>query len=160
MAFSTGVWNLRALNSGRPRSPRAAMRHKVRRIRSPPKCAAETPPAQTRKSPIPVPPIPDLAGNRGRESPIPDSAEIGNREIPRFPIWPGNGNRGPDSPQIGKSGIPSVWVHHARSWAGIAGCCLKSFNSSCRISRPPCRTTRLRRSSACAILVVERPLQF
>jgi hypothetical protein len=45
-------------------------------------------PGQTRKSPIPVPPIPDLAGNRpgGRESPIPDSAEIGNREIPRFPI--------------------------------------------------------------------------
>ena len=61
---------------------------------------------QTRKSPIPVPPIPDLAGNRGRESPIPDSAEIGNREIPRFPIWPGIGNRGPDWPQIGKSGIP------------------------------------------------------
>ena len=46
MAFSTGVWNLRALNSGRPGSPRAAMRHKVRRIRSPPKCAAETPPAE------------------------------------------------------------------------------------------------------------------
>ena len=44
----------------------------------------------------------------GRESPIPDSAEIGNREIPRFPIWPGIGNRGPDWPQIGKSGIPSV----------------------------------------------------
>ncbi len=43
----------------------------------------------------------------GRESPIPDSAEIGNREIPRFPaIWPGIGNRGPDWPQIGKSGIP------------------------------------------------------
>ena len=46
MAFSTGVWNLRALNSGRPGSPRAATRHKVRRIRSPPKCAAETPPAE------------------------------------------------------------------------------------------------------------------
>ena len=46
MAFSTGVWNLRALNSGRPGSPRIAMRHKVRRIRSPPKCAAETPPAE------------------------------------------------------------------------------------------------------------------
>ena len=46
MAFLTGVWNLRALNSGRPGSPRSAMRHKVRRIRSPPKCAAETPPAE------------------------------------------------------------------------------------------------------------------
>jgi hypothetical protein len=37
---------------------------------------------QTRKSPIPVPPIPDLAGNRGRESPIPDLAEIGKSPIP------------------------------------------------------------------------------
>jgi hypothetical protein len=45
---------------------------------------------QTRKSPIPVPPIPDRFGREsGRES-----AEIGNREIPRFPIWPGIGNRG------------------------------------------------------------------
>ncbi len=63
-------------------------------------------PAQTRKSPIPVPPIPDLAGKRGRESPIPDSesAGIGNREPP-FPDSVGNGNRGPDWPQIGKSGI-------------------------------------------------------
>jgi hypothetical protein len=55
---------------------------------------------QTRKSPIPVPPIPDLAG-RELESPIPDSAGIRNREIPRFPIRPGlprtvtAGNRGP-----------------------------------------------------------------
>ena len=43
-----------------------------------------------------------------RESPIPDSA--GNRDTgnPRFPIRPGLGigNQGPDSPQIGKSGIP------------------------------------------------------
>ena len=44
---------------------------------------------QTRKSPIPVPPIPDLAGNRGLppgigggESPIPDSAGIGKQRIP------------------------------------------------------------------------------
>ena len=43
MAFSTGVWNLRALNSGRPGSPRSVMRKKSRRSRSPPKCAAETP---------------------------------------------------------------------------------------------------------------------
>jgi hypothetical protein len=65
-----------------------------------------TRPSQTRKSPIPVPPIPDLAGTRGRESPIPDSAGIGNREPP-FPDSVGNGNRGPspDWPQIGKSGI-------------------------------------------------------
>ncbi len=44
----------------------------------------------------------------GNSSPIPDSAGTGNREIPRFPIWPGIGNRGPDGdwPQIGKSGIP------------------------------------------------------
>jgi hypothetical protein len=46
MEFSTGVWNVRALGSGRPGLPRAATRHKVRRIRSPPKCAAETPPAE------------------------------------------------------------------------------------------------------------------
>jgi hypothetical protein len=42
----------------------------------------------------------------GREFPVPDSAGNGNREIPRFPIRPGNGNRGPDWPQLGKSGIP------------------------------------------------------
>ena len=46
MAFSTGVWNLRALNSGRPGSLRIGMRKKSRRSRSPPKCAAETPPAE------------------------------------------------------------------------------------------------------------------
>jgi hypothetical protein len=66
---------------------------------------AQTRPGPGRKSPIPVPPIPDLAGKRGRESPIPDSAGIGNREPP-FPDSVGNGNRGPDWPQIGKSGIP------------------------------------------------------
>ena len=48
--------------------------------------------AQTRKSPIPVPPIPDSAGKRGRESPIPDSAGIGNREPP-FPDSPGRERR-------------------------------------------------------------------
>ncbi len=56
-----------------------------------------------------VPPIPDLAGKfTEREFLIPDSAGNGNREIPRFPLMirPGNGNRGPDWPQIGKSGIP------------------------------------------------------
>jgi hypothetical protein len=46
MAFSIGVWNLRALSSGRPGSPRIGMRKKSRRSRSPPKCAAETPPAE------------------------------------------------------------------------------------------------------------------
>jgi hypothetical protein len=52
---------------------------------------------RARKSPVPVPPIPDLAGNRG-----------GN---PRFPIRPESGLGGfPDSLQIGnlKSGIPFV----------------------------------------------------
>jgi hypothetical protein len=59
---------------------------------------------QARKSPIPVPPTPDLAGKRGtrREPPIPDSAGlgIGNREIgpalspsPPFPDWPQIGTR-------------------------------------------------------------------
>ena len=42
----------------------------------------------------------------GRESPIPDSAGIGNREIPRFPIWPGIGNRGPDWPKSGNRAYP------------------------------------------------------
>jgi hypothetical protein len=46
MAFSIGVWNLRALSSGRLGSPRIGMRKKSRRSRSPPKCAAETPPAE------------------------------------------------------------------------------------------------------------------
>ncbi len=41
-----------------------------------------------------------------REFPIPDRPGIGNRETGRFPIRPGTGNRGPDWPQIGKSGIP------------------------------------------------------
>ena len=43
MAFSTGVWNPRDSNSGRPGSPRTVMRKKGRSGRSPPKCAAETP---------------------------------------------------------------------------------------------------------------------
>ena len=53
----------------------------------------------------PFPPGPDSRFGRetGREFPIPDSAGIGNREIPRFPTRPGNGKRGPDWPQIGKS---------------------------------------------------------
>ena len=59
---------------------------------------------QTRKSPIPATPIPDLAGKRGG-SPIPDSAVllvlvIGNRQIPRFPIRPGPGTAVP-GPGIG-----------------------------------------------------------
>ncbi len=41
---------------------------------------------QTRKSAIPVPAIPDLAGKRGGRPPTPDSAGTGHREIPRFPI--------------------------------------------------------------------------
>ncbi len=62
---------------------------------------------QTRKSPIPtqapVPPIPDLAGKRWMEPPIPDS-ESGNREPP-FPDSAGNGNRGPDSAGRGFPGL-------------------------------------------------------
>ncbi len=49
---------------------------------------------RTRKSPIPRRfPGDSRFGRRetGRESPIPDSAGIGNREIPRFPIRPGPG---------------------------------------------------------------------
>ena len=56
----------------------------------------------------------------GREFPIPDRPGIGNRETGRFPIRPGNGNRGPDWPQIGKSGIPC-----GVSTAGL-NCCLLS----------------------------------
>jgi hypothetical protein len=76
------------------------------------------------KSPIPVPPIPDLAGNRGfppgsgcgdsrrdsgRESPIPDSAKIGNQGIPgsRFK-WP----------KIGKSGILIPCEYHWQTRSG------------------------------------------
>jgi hypothetical protein len=42
---------------------------------------------------VPVAPIPDfkVGPETGRESPIPDSAGIGNREMPRFPIRPGPG---------------------------------------------------------------------
>jgi hypothetical protein len=49
---------------------------------------------QTRKSPIPVPPIPDLARNRGRN--------------PRFPIWPGTGIGVPIGRKSGNRGYPSV----------------------------------------------------
>jgi hypothetical protein len=52
---------------------------------------------------FPSPRFPIWPGT-GRELPIPDSAGNGNREIPRFPDSAGNGNRGPDWPQIGKSG--------------------------------------------------------
>ena len=57
MAFSIGVWNLRAINWGRPwpSAPGPAMRHKVRRIRSRPKCAPETPRRGAIKAQIPVP---------------------------------------------------------------------------------------------------------
>ncbi len=61
--------------------------------------------AQTRKSPIPVPPIPDFAGKRGGNPRFPARPESGKRESP-IPDSAGNGNRGPDWPQIGKSGIP------------------------------------------------------
>ncbi len=70
---------------------------------------------RSRPSPGPDPEIPDsrspdsrFGRETGREFPVPDSAGNGNREIPgpRFPIRPGNGNRGPDWPQLGKSGIP------------------------------------------------------
>ena len=73
---------------------------------------------QTRKSPIPVPPIPDFAGKRGGNPRFPARPESGKRESP-IPDSAGNGNRGPDWPQIGKSGIPlcvstaAVTVIHA-----------------------------------------------
>jgi hypothetical protein len=98
---------------------------------------------QTRKSPILVPPpaIPDLAGKRG-----------GNPRFPGPMNSAGNGNRGPDWPQIGNSGMPlcvSTLSMHDPQWAG---CCLRSlkcrFRSHTKIPRPRCRTTRLRRSSA------------
>ncbi len=67
---------------------------------------------QTRKSPIPVPPIPDLAGKRGptpwggnSRFPIGRESGIGKRAVSRFGRET-PGNRGPDWPQIGKSGIP------------------------------------------------------
>ncbi len=69
---------------------------------------------QTRKPPIPAPPIPDLAERRGRESPISDSesAGIGNREIPRFPIRPGPGIAVPvpgiGVPRAARRGFPGL----------------------------------------------------
>ena len=80
---------------------------------------------QTRKSPIPVPPIPDLAGKRGGNPRFPTRPELGNRESP-FPDSAGNGNRGPDWPQIGKSGIP-LCVSTVASRLRVLqdpGCCL------------------------------------
>ncbi len=61
---------------------------------------------QTRKSPIPVHPIPDLAGNRGGNFRFPIGRESGiRRESGRFPIRPGTGNRGPDSASRGFPGL-------------------------------------------------------
>ena len=59
---------------------------------------------QTRKSPIPVPPIPDLAGNRGRNPRFPIWPESGNRESP-IPDFAGNGTRGPDLAGRGFPGL-------------------------------------------------------
>jgi hypothetical protein len=54
--------------------------------------------------PMDSPLIPDLAGKRGsRESPFPDSRRNRDREPPRFPIRPGNGNR-PGGPLGGEPG--------------------------------------------------------
>ena len=58
---------------------------------------------QTRKSPIPVPPIPDLAGKRGGNPRFPTRPEsgIGKSPVSRFGRdresrpRPGTGNRGP-----------------------------------------------------------------
>ncbi len=58
---------------------------------------------QTRKSPVPVPPIPDLAGIRGGNPPIPDSAGIGKRE--RFPPFPESAGTGPESRDLPGPGI-------------------------------------------------------
>jgi hypothetical protein len=70
---------------------------------------------QTRKSPIrPDPEVPNsrsphsrFGRETGRESPIPDSAEIRNREIPpAFPDSAGTrtGNRGPGTKNRGPAG--------------------------------------------------------
>ena len=88
-------------------------------------------PETVRKSPIPVPPIPDLAaGETGRESPIPDSAGIGNREIPRFPIRPGPGIAVPGPgigvPRAARRGFPGLAPaasdvpHHVRIQLGAS----------------------------------------
>jgi len=61
-------------------------------------------PNVTRESGIGSPVFPVFGGIS--RFPIPDRPGIGNRESGRFPIRPGTGNRGPDWPQIGKSGVP------------------------------------------------------
>ena len=99
---------------------------------------------QTRKSPIPVSPIiPDVETGHPR-FPV-DSAGIGNREIPRFPIRSGNGKRGPDCqwPQIGKSGIPSGCTEcgreHSRALASRPGAGASAGSKrSTSLSDPAC----------------------
>jgi len=64
---------------------------------------------QTRKSPIPVPPIPDFWPGNGEGIPLPDSAGTGNR-------GPETGNRGP------AGGTPGI------SWSEChapLACCLR-----------------------------------
>ncbi len=66
---------------------------------------------QTRKSPSPVPPIPDFAGKRGGNPRFPAGPESGNRESPILDsAGNGPGNRGPDWPgrKSGNRGCPSV----------------------------------------------------
>jgi hypothetical protein len=102
------LWNVRRILcclSSEVEASVGGIVHLVRRYR-----AAATPRSSS-SSPDPEIPnsrSPDSRFGRetGRELPIPDRPGIGNREIPRFPIRPGHGNRGPDWPQIGKSGIP------------------------------------------------------
>ena len=73
---------------------------------------------QTRKSPIPVPPVPDdLAGKRGlRSEGIPDYSPARLRRIPMsresgnppFPDSAGTGNRGPGTGNRGPAGGPGT----------------------------------------------------
>jgi hypothetical protein len=89
------------------------------------------------RSPI-MGPILDLAGNRGRNLDLgrsPDSRFGQNRLVPDSAA--GNGNRGPDWPEIGKSGITpsrvSPFDEYRRSDPGPARpwarCCLESFEA-------------------------------
>jgi hypothetical protein len=73
--------------------------------------------------------------------PIWPDSESGNRESP-IPDLAGNGNRGPDWPQIGKSGMP-VCVSTACTILPVqwAGCCLESLK--CRFRAPPPHTSYL-----------------
>ena len=86
---------------------------------------------QTRKSPIPVPPIPDLAGKRGGNFRFP-IGPAGNRESGNGPFPDSAGNRESGSRLAANREIGDTLRRCEYSWADVA-----LGPSKCRFWPPP-----------------------